>query len=109
MWTSSGATTLQCNTSASLAAMLEKEEMSFYRRYPPNKVVPLAEYIEDRRMLIEWCNTIIDQGNFRSPNERVQVVSGFARTRVCQFQFPLTSRSNLMLPRQWPSRTNTCQ
>ena len=77
MWKSSGATTLQCNTSASLAAMLEKE-MSFYRRYPPNKVVPLAEYIEDRRVLIVWCNTIVDQGNFRSPNELVQVVSGFA-------------------------------
>jgi len=57
--------------------MLEKE-MSCYRRYPPNKVVPLAEYIEHRRMLIEWCNTIVDRGNFRSPNELVQVVSGFA-------------------------------
>ena len=76
MWKSSGATTLQCNTSASLAVMLEKE-MSCYRRYPPNKVVPLAEYIEHRMMLIEWCNTIIDQGSFRAPNEIVQVVSGF--------------------------------
>jgi len=57
--------------------MLEKE-MSCYRRYPPNEVVPLAEYIEDRRVLIEWCNTIIDHGNFRAPNEIVQVVSGIA-------------------------------
>lgn len=81
MWTSPGATTLQCNTSASLAAMLEKEEMFCYRRHSPNKVVPLAEYIEDRRVLIVWCNTIVDQGNFRSPNELVQVVSGFAHTQ----------------------------
>ena len=78
MWTSSGGTS---STSASLAAMLEKE-MSCYRRYPPNKVVPLAEYILHRRVLVEWCNTIVDQGNFRAPNELVQVVSGFARTHV---------------------------
>ena len=74
MWTSSGVKTLQCSTSATLAAMLEKE-MSYYRRYPPNKVVPLAEYIQHRRMLVEWCNTIVDRGSFRAPNELVQVVS----------------------------------
>ena len=55
--------------------MLEKE-MSCYRRCPPNNVVPLDEYIQHRRMLIEWCNTIIDQGNFRAPDELIQVVSG---------------------------------
>jgi len=26
--------------------------------------------------LIDWCNTIIDQGNFRAPDELIQVVSG---------------------------------
>lgn len=76
MRTTSGVSpSIQCNTSASLAAMLEKE-MSCYRRCPPNKVVPLPEYIQHRRLLIEWCNIVVDLGNFRAPNELVQVVSG---------------------------------
>ena len=101
MWTSSGVTTPQCNTSASLAAMLEKE-MSCYRRYPPNEVVPLAQYIEHRRMLVEWCNTITDQGNFRASNELVQVVSGFADllyTSMSVLQLTFTSRWFKLTPK----------
>lgn len=78
MRTTSGVSpSIQCNTSASLAAMLEKE-MSCYRRCPPNKVVPLPEYIQHRRLLIEWCNIVVDLGNFRAPNELVQVAMALA-------------------------------
>ena len=91
--------------------MLEKE-MSCYRRYPPNKVVPLAQYIEHRRMLVEWCNTITDQGNFRAPNELVQVVSGFADllyTSMSVLQLTFTSRWFKLTPKAMALADKYCQ
>jgi len=61
-------------TAAALVAMLEKEQYS-YRRRPPNPHFPLAEYTQDRSLLINWCRKVVVQGKFRSPGELVQTVS----------------------------------
>ena len=75
MWS----TPLQCTTSASLAAMLEKEQALCYQRRPPNQNVPLAEYSRDRWSLVEWCNKVVSSlDDFRAPTELVQVVSELA-------------------------------
>ena len=71
-----------CNSTsaAALAVMLEKEQHS-YQRCPPNPQVPLAEYTQDRPLLVDWCRKLVGQGSFRSPGELVQTVS--TRTAQC--------------------------
>lgn len=65
-------------TAAVLEVMLEKEQYSPYRRCPPNPNVPLAEYIQDRPLLINWCCNVVVQGDFRSPSELVQTAMALA-------------------------------
>ncbi|EJK60979.1 hypothetical protein THAOC_18596, partial [Thalassiosira oceanica] len=65
-------------TAAVLEVMLEKEQYSPYRRCPPNPNVPLAEYIQDRPLLINWCCSVAGQCNFRSPSELVQTAMALA-------------------------------
>lgn len=66
-----------CSTSAALASMLEKEQSSPYQRCSPNEVIPLAEYTQDRKLLIEWCTGWVRM-NFKSSNELVEVTMALA-------------------------------
>ena len=59
---------------SSLTSILEKEQ-TVYRRCPPNPNVPVAEYSQDRSLLVRWCQTLVGQGDFGSPDELVQTVS----------------------------------
>ena len=63
-------------------------------------------------MLVEWCNTITDQGNFRAPNELVQVVSGFADllyTSMSVLQLTFTSRWFKLTPKAMALADKYCQ
>ncbi|EJK76808.1 hypothetical protein THAOC_01412 [Thalassiosira oceanica] len=64
-------------SAAALAVMLEKEQHS-YQRCPPNPNIPLAEYTQDRPLLVNWCRRLVGQGNFRSPGELVQTTMALA-------------------------------
>lgn len=64
-------------SAAALAVMLEKEQHS-YQRCPPNPHVPLAEYTQDRPLLVNWCRKFVGRGNFRSPGELVQTAMALA-------------------------------
>ncbi|EJK66782.1 hypothetical protein THAOC_12260 [Thalassiosira oceanica] len=69
--------TTTSTTEAALSVMLEKEQHS-YQRSPPNPLVPLAEYTQDRPLLVNWCRRLVGQGNFRSPGELVQTAMALA-------------------------------
>ncbi|EJK74256.1 hypothetical protein THAOC_04079, partial [Thalassiosira oceanica] len=62
---------------SSLTSILEKEQ-SIYRRCPPNPNVPVAEYSQDRSLLVSWCQTLVGQGGFRSSDELVQTAMALA-------------------------------
>ena len=81
MFAASTSSSGNSTTAAALAVMLEKEQNSCYRRCPPNPCVPLAEYTQDRPLLVDWCRKLVGQGSFRSPGELVQTVS--TRTAQC--------------------------
>lgn len=67
---------------SSLTSILEKEQ-SIYRRCPPNPNVPVAEYSQDRSLLVSWCQTLVGQGGFRSSDELVQTVSARRIVILC--------------------------